>query len=247
MSLFIDNNARSYDERAKHWEEAMSKNVGHIYLEKPAMLKELPNDFFEKSVLCIGVGSGEELEEILKRNPQKVTAIDISEELLAIAREKYPHVHFERMDMMDMSFPDASFDFVYSSLAFHYANDWDALLQEVYRISKQGGELLFSTHNPGYWSKKPETGNTYTNERGVTLKEHTDILPGDVKVVFYNHPNEASIIDAVEKAGFVVQSSLVPLVIETADVPEDIRESYEKLKEKNLVLPLFFIVHAKHP
>src|SRR3989344_3361525 len=106
----IEKNAQEYDARAQSWQASMSTNMGHKYLEKPAMEKELPATFEGKSVLCIGVGSGEELQEILKRNSAYVTGIDISNELLNIAKSRFPNVDFRKMDMTAMDFADATFD-----------------------------------------------------------------------------------------------------------------------------------------
>ena len=242
----IDKNAQEYDAHAQSWQASMSTNMGHKYLEKPAMEKELPATFEGKSILCIGVGSGDELQEILKRNPAHVTGIDISNELLNIAKSRFPNVEFKKMDMSAMDFPEATFDFVYSSLTFHYAKDWGMLCSELYRVLKEGGELLFSTHHPDYWSRKTPTGNSYTNERGVTLTEHTALLPGDVSIIYYNHPNTDSINEALTHVGFKIEKSFAPSVIE-ADantLPEQDKEGYAKLKTKNAGLPLFYLIKA---
>src|SRR3989344_1731719 len=151
MTSITNRNAQSYDLNAKEWDASMASNVAHLYLEKPAMKKLIPGDLENKSVLCIGVGAGDELSDLIKQNPRRVVGIDISEKLLEIAKNKFPSVEVEKMDMMNMSFPDESFDFVYSSLVFHYSNDWDILLSGIYRIMKKGGHLLFSTHHPDYW------------------------------------------------------------------------------------------------
>jgi hypothetical protein len=66
----FDRNAKAFDAHAQSWQSAMNTNVGHKYLEKPAMERELPDTLSGKRVLCIGVGSGEELKEILKLNPE---------------------------------------------------------------------------------------------------------------------------------------------------------------------------------
>lgn len=54
--------------------------------------------------------------------------------------------------MNNLTFDSESFDFVYSSLALHYSDDWDNLLIGINRVLKPRGTLLFSTHNPEYWS-----------------------------------------------------------------------------------------------
>lgn len=242
----IKNNEESYDLHANDWHEAMATNFGHKYLEKPAMTSLLPESLQGKSVLCIGVGTGEELSELLNLSPAKVVAIDISEELLKITASKFPDVKLHKMDMMDLAFADKSFDYAYSSLAFHYANDWDKLLTGIYRVLKRSGHLIFSTHNPNYWGKKPATGGSHTNLRGVRVSEHQCTLPGGVEITYYNHEGQAGIKEAVEHAGFTLEESFAPEVREVnhGELNESENESYMALKKKNADLPLFYIVSA---
>lgn len=242
----VRRNASEYDIHAQSWQSLMSSNMGHKYLEKPAMERELPSSLEGKNVLCIGVGSGEELQEILKRNPAHVVGIDISNNLLNLSRSRFPNVELCNMDMNVMSFPDETFDFVYSSLTLHYAKDWDVLCSEICRVLKRGGELLFSTHHPDYWSKHTPTGNSYTNARGVTLSEHTALLLGEITIIYYNHPNINSICDAIEHAGFKIEKKFAPSVVEIAggSLPQNDMDRYQNLKAKNKESPLFFIIKA---
>ena len=239
-------NAFAYDEHAADWQAAHRLNVGHKYLEKPAMRQELPQSLAGLTVLCIGVGSGEELSEILSRHPEIVVAIDISEKLLKLAEKSFPQVVFKKMDMLKLDFQDASFDLVYASLALHYAHDWDALCRGIHRILRPNGILLFSVHHPDYWAKKPTTGNVYTNQRGVTLTEHNALLPGRVEIIYYNHPSVESMLDAVTYSGFNIEKAYAPSVV-TADInkmePEEI-PLYQNLQQKNSATPLFFVVRA---
>jgi ubiquinone/menaquinone biosynthesis C-methylase UbiE len=239
----LKKNTKNYDAGAQSWDEAMHTNVGHLFLEKPAMEKLLPEKLNQKSVLCVGVGSGDEIASLLSRSPQKIVGIDISEELLKITKQKYPEVTTVRSDMHRLPFEDESFDFLYSSLTFHYSSDWDLLLAEVNRVLKTDGILLFSTHNPSRWGNKPATGNTYTNEKGVTVTEHLTELPGGVEITYYNHKNTQAISDSLERAGFKVLESLFPLVVD-AEPTDSQRDGYESLKLKNTETPLFFIVKA---
>ena len=139
--------------------------------------------------------------------------------------------------------PPASFDVIYSSLAFHYAKDWDALLDKMHTVLRPGGIIIASSHHPDYWNKNP-TGNSHTNDRGVTLTEHTAELPGGVKIVYYNHPSTASMCKSFSYAGFEVLHSFAPSVVKF-DGAEKLRENYESLKNKNSQTPLFYIIKAK--
>jgi len=246
MDIVTEKNTKQYDTHAKEWQASMDSNLGHKYLEKPAMEQELPKDLTDKAVLCIGVGSGDELLEILKRHPCKVVGIDVSTKLLDIAKTKFPDVEFQKMEMTDLHFPDDSFDLIYSSLTFHYAKDWDLLLSEIRRVLKERGELLFSTHHPVYWGRPTPTGNKYTNARGITVTEHTAVLPADIEITYYNHINEDAIREAVEYAEFDIKHSFAPLVIDMPvnKISENDLVAYQKLKIKNQKMPLFFIVKA---
>ena len=246
MDIVTEKNTKQYDTHAKEWQASMDSNLGHKYLEKPAMEQELPKDLTGKAVLCIGVGSGDELTEILKRHPLKVVGIDVSIKLLDIARARFPDVEFRKMEMTDLNFHDSSFDLIYSSLTFHYAKDWDILLSEIRRVLKESGELLFSTHHPVYWGCKTPTGNKYTNVRGITTTEHTAVLPADIEITYYNHVNEDAILEVVEHAGFEIKHSFTPAVIgiPVSELPENDIVAYKKMKIKNDKVPLFFIVKA---
>ena len=243
-------NARAYDQRAEQWAAAIDDDAGHKYLEKPAMIGQLAGDLRGCSVLCIGVGSGHELPDLHRRKPATVVAIDISARLLRIAGSRYPTVRLVHMDMNSMAFAACSFDLVYSSLAFHYAHDWDRLLTGVHRVLRPAGTLLFSTHHPGYWSRKPTTGATYTNDRGVMLTEHIATLPAaDVDIVYYNHPDERSIMASLDHAGFRVQACFAPEVVDLpARAYEELgvraREDYDEIKRKNRPRPLFLVLRA---
>jgi SAM-dependent methyltransferase len=240
-------NRSAYDTHADAWASAIPTNEKYALLEKPAMEHRLPTDLTGKRVLCIGVGSGEELATLLARNPQTIVAIDISQKLLDIAHARYPEVQCMCIDMTHLdALPTSSFDVVYSSLAFHYAHDWDILLAGIARVMKQGGVLLFSTHHPVYWAKRP-TGHVYTNARGVKLTQHTATLPGGVDITYYNHPDTDSIREALVHAGFHVNHAFAPSVI---PIPEHsltppLRKKYKNLVKTNEETPLLFLVRGR--
>ncbi len=239
-------NQQSYDAHAEEWHAAKDINYGHRFLEKPAMYSQLPHSLEGKEVLCIGVGSGEELEELVKLTPKKIVAIDISANLLKLAKKEFPHVEFHQMNMMKLAFADNSFDMVYSSLAFHYTNDWDKLLKEMYRVLRMRGILLFSTHNPEYWKNKPATGQKHVNARGVETLEHTASL-GKIEIVYYNLPNLQAIDEAVTHAGFVIKNAFTPSVVNDGvySLNKSELEVLETLKTKNNATPLFYVVNAE--
>lgn len=246
MDQFTLKNMREYDAHAREWHSAMPGNVGHKYLEKPAMERELPRDLSGVRVLCIGVGSGEELLALLARSPGKIVGIDVSNGLLNIASRNFPEVEFVQMDMADLRFPDGSFDFIYSSLTFHYAKDWEGLLTGVNRVLIENGRLLFSAHNPEFWARFPATGISHENRRGTRAFERTVPLPGNITATYFNVADAAMIKDELENAGYEIERFFFPEIFpieKEADVSE--RDAYLKLKSQNEPTPLFLVVKAR--
>jgi SAM-dependent methyltransferase len=142
----------SYDRYAAEWTGEMrsGKVFSRSYIEKPAMRAKLPN-LHDKTVLCVGCGSGDECKELADRGAI-VTGIDNSSALIRIAQESYPDVHFCMMDMENIKLPEASFDFVYSSLTLHYKRNWARTLAGIHRVMKPGATFLFSANHPVAWS-----------------------------------------------------------------------------------------------
>jgi ubiquinone/menaquinone biosynthesis C-methylase UbiE len=244
MSNHTNLNEASYDTYAEEWEQAMTTNLAHKYLEKPAISKLLLSNLEGKSVLCIGVGSGEELELLTKREAKDITAIDISGELLKHARSKFPSVEFYKMNMMDLSFPDSSFDVVYSSLAFHYTDDWDKLLSQVYRVLKKDGILLFSTARPEHQNAKNKTDITSINERGILLSQYKDILPGNIEILYYNHSDTNALLESVTHAGFTIREVVTPMMTTPDNTEIFDQQNYKRLNKKNTENPFFLVVLA---
>jgi SAM-dependent methyltransferase len=60
--------------------------------------------------------------------------------------------------MEEASYPDAAFDLVVSSLAFHYVADYDGLVARIARWLRPGGRLVFSTEHPIYAARSTDAG-----------------------------------------------------------------------------------------
>ena len=79
-----------------------------------------------------------------------IRAIDFSEAMLAIARDKasaagVDNVHFERADITSFDAPEASFDVVLGLSILHLLADKDAVIAKVFHLLKPGGVFISST------------------------------------------------------------------------------------------------------
>ena len=98
-------------------------------------------------VLELGCGTAYFTKE-LSLTGASITAIDISPELLAEARNNCPaaNVTFEVQNAYALSYPDASFDSVIGSSVLHHLEIKEAL-QQIYRVLRPGGSIAFTEPN----------------------------------------------------------------------------------------------------
>ncbi|MEE1012188.1 MAG: class I SAM-dependent methyltransferase [Acutalibacteraceae bacterium] len=216
-------------------------------IEQPAMRKLLP-DLNSKSVLDLGCGYGHNCIDFVSRGADRVVGIDISEKMLAVAKEESANdkIEYRNMSMTDISLLSETFDFIYSSLAFHYVKDFDAFAKDMYSILNSGGQLLFSQEHPIITSTVDGAGHFNKNENGekVSYTFSNYNQPGERKIHWYvdgvikYHRTFSNIINALAKAGFLIEEICEP-------VPED--WVIEKVPEwvKEYIKPNFLIVKAR--
>lgn len=106
-------------------------------------------------VLDVACGTGEFERLLLEEQPQQaIVGVDISESMLAVARQKlvtYPNVHFKSGSAAALPFPDASFDWVITANAFHYFDDPVRALAEMRRVLKPQGSLVILDWCKDFW------------------------------------------------------------------------------------------------
>jgi SAM-dependent methyltransferase len=99
-------------------------------------------------MMCdVGCGSGL-AASIAARRGARVSGLDASENLLAIARERVPQGDFRAGELEDLPFEDDSFDLVTGFNSFQYAGNPVAALREAHRIAKPGGHVVVMTWGP---------------------------------------------------------------------------------------------------
>lgn len=215
-------------------------------LEQPAMAKMLPG-LNGKSVLDLGCGYGHNCMDFVQKGASKVVGIDISEKMLSVAKTESAHekIEYLNMSMTDISTLNKKFDFIYSSLAFHYVNDFEAFSKDMYSILNKGGQLLFSQEHPIITATLDGNGHFNKDENGnrisYTFSNYNE--PGERRIHWYvdgvvkYHRTLSGVINALTKAGFIIEEICEP-------TPE--AWAIEKLPTivKEYIKPNFLIVKA---
>ncbi len=91
-----------------------------------------------------GYGSG-----LLAEVATKVIGVDVSQEAIRHAREKYSreNLHYCVMDVVNMNFADNTFDVIVSFQVIEHLNNPLKFLKQIKRMLKKGGWAIISTPN----------------------------------------------------------------------------------------------------
>jgi SAM-dependent methyltransferase len=212
-----------YDGFAREYGRNNESSPYNALYERPAILA-LAGDVSGLRVLDAGCGTGLHAEELVRRGAA-VTGIDLSKDMLAVARERLgPDVPLHQADLTQpLVFEDNSFELVLSSLVMHYMQDWVPPLREFRRVLVPGGRLVFSTHHP--FTDMRISGNsdylgTYTYTEDWVRGERT------MRMRFWHRPLRA-MFAAFDAAGFTVDTVDEP--DPQPEMAESAPEAYRKL------------------
>ncbi|MEI9746879.1 malonyl-ACP O-methyltransferase BioC [Moellerella wisconsensis] len=97
-----------------------------------------------KKILDAGCGTGY-FSDVFQQQGAEVTALDLSSGMLEVARKKGSAQHFICADMEAIPIADKSFDVTFSNLAIQWCDPLDIALSELYRVTKPGGWVIFTT------------------------------------------------------------------------------------------------------
>ncbi len=101
-----------------------------------------------KAPLCLDVacGTGDITLYLAEKYPDgRIIGIDITESMLAVARQRQPppHIEYRCCDMEDTGLAPCSVDIITGGYALRNAGDLHAALAELFRVLKPGGHAAF--------------------------------------------------------------------------------------------------------
>jgi SAM-dependent methyltransferase len=111
-----------------------------------------PDDYRDRRVLDMGCGTGEYALWYASQGAANVTAIDLADGSLAIARQRQKetgvqNVEFLKMDLLNCSLPDDHFDYSYSVGVLHHTGDPFRGFKHLVRVTRPGGTIIVSLYN----------------------------------------------------------------------------------------------------
>jgi len=140
----IEKTIRSYDKIAERYCEITEEEGDRNFQEK--MLDRtfgfMPPD---PRIIDLGCGDGRDTE-YLRRKGVDVVGIDLSKEMIKLARKKYPECAFLHSDMRDTVFPNNTFHGAWASTSLTNIpkSELSSVENEIYRILEKGSIFCFS-------------------------------------------------------------------------------------------------------
>ena len=133
-----------YNSWAKNYDEDLNKDFGWL---GPALTLEACKQYVptDAKILDAGAGTGLVGKALSEAGYRDLTAIDMSPGMLEEARSKGVYCELHRMVLGEtLDFPDDSFDAVVSIGVLTLGHAPARSLQELVRVTKPGGHVIFS-------------------------------------------------------------------------------------------------------
>lgn len=204
VMLMFDHIARYYD-FLNHF---LSLNMDKTWRKKA--INELMADN-PKIILDVATGTADLAIEAVRLDPDKIIGIDISEQMLQLAKEKIDRkqlsqkIEIQKGDSENLPFVDNTFDAVTVAFGVRNFEDLEKGLSEMFRVLKKGGRaVILEFSRPDKFPFKqlfsfyfnnilPFVGKTISKDKGAYR-----YLPDSVK----NFPDGMDFLNILKKTGF---------------------------------------------
>lgn len=175
-----------------------------FYDTKHSFVSSYGNDLIEllqpkqgEKILDVGCGTGD-LAHVLHGLGARVTGVDYSENMVALAAAKYPHIAFEVADAAHLPYNN-EFDAVFSNAALHWMKEPVAVIESIHHSLKPGGRFVAEFGGAG--NVKTITDALITQIRAANIRYTDAQFP-------WYFPTIGEYCTLLEAAGFQVGFAL---------------------------------------
>ncbi|TXL72672.1 class I SAM-dependent methyltransferase [Vineibacter terrae] len=212
--------------------------------EWPAIRALLP-DLAGKRIVDLGCGFGWFARWARAHGAATVLGLDLSQNMIARARADTDDaaITYRIADLERLELPAASFDLAYSSLVFHYLEDFGRLARTVHRALVPGAPFVFTIEHPIYmaptrpgWAIDASGRKTWPVDRyAVEGPRTTDWL---AEGVVKQHRRLGTTLNTLIGSGFAIRH-----VEEWAPTDDQVRQTPALAEE--MERPMILIVSAQ--
>lgn len=153
-------NKRQWNKIAKKYSELVSRSDDSVYHKKlvPLVIKMIQDYSIGKKVLDVGCGDGY-LSNLLDERGYEVLGVDVSGELIKIAKSRYKNPKFLQMNASKIEeHLEDQYKIIVSNFSLHSMADKEArgFLASTKRLLGKNGLLVFSIAHPCFYLKSSQ-------------------------------------------------------------------------------------------
>ncbi len=100
-------------------------------------------------VLDVACGNGTLLRELSKKAKIQANGIDVSENMIQVAKMRYPYMSFDVKSCYPLEWSDESIDIITVCCAFHHFDNPQGFVNECKRVLKKKGAVYIADPNFG--------------------------------------------------------------------------------------------------
>jgi len=149
----------SVEEGYRRWAETYDRDLNPLLALEERWLRPMLPCLAGKRVLDLACGTGRWLAPLLSKGTAFGAGLDISQAMLAAARDKVGLENcLVRADCRSIPFPAAAFDLVICSFALSHLPGLDGVVREVARVTAPGANVYVSDLHPKAYARGWRTG-----------------------------------------------------------------------------------------
>jgi ubiquinone/menaquinone biosynthesis C-methylase UbiE len=165
--------AKVYDAYAKDSPDSARNSLEGKDFDHDWLNEKLKSRITAEPILDVGCGAGSISYHLDPMNVELI-GIDLSSEMINLARSHYPQHAFYVMNAQSLRFPDRCFGgaVAYFSLIHLSCEQLESALRELSRVSDVGAPILLTLYGPG--ADKTDDSQEDTSDLGLNIHSHSN-------------------------------------------------------------------------
>ena len=210
---------------AVKFSQAASTYKQHDVLQRITAEKLLSQKSLSGDIVDIGCGPGTDFSAINSAHHKitSITAVDLSEQMLAVVNQSFPAYHTVCADAANLPLAEHQFDGLYSNLVLQWCDDLAVVLAEFYRVLKPSATGLISIVSDGSLPELARLGlghNAFNTAQGITSaidkkQWHIDSIEVSSESLYFN--DLRALLYSIKGVGASVQSHQEPSLSAQSD------------------------------
>ena len=175
------------------WNSELYDDKHRFVYQYGESLLEILNPAEGEQILDLGCGTGSLTDQIAQKKA-RVSGIDASEDMILKARKNYPDIDFQILSAENMRYENC-FDAVFSNAVFHWLEDPEKAMGNIYTSLKAKGRLVAE-----FGGKDNVKAMIDTLKENLIRTGHQE----NALIDFWYFPSVAEYASLLEKTGFKI-------------------------------------------